>query len=96
MTKQALNDFQDHNHYSETRDSSPGAVIIDGCTVTFKRRRYGSQTYTWVFCNGESLGDPWPCINPPRSEIKQAIQGLHGGADAVPNTYEDTYPGQRL
>ena len=42
----------------------------------FDRRRYGNTTYTWVEVkhNDEwlSLGDPWPCVTPKRSELKQA------------------------
>jgi hypothetical protein len=44
--------------------------------LRFERRRYGSTTYTWVEAEigGEwvSLGDPWPCITPKRSEIEAA------------------------
>jgi hypothetical protein len=45
--------------------------------VTFERRRYGRQTYTWAYIqiNGErvSLGDPWPCITPKKTELQEAV-----------------------
>jgi hypothetical protein len=47
--------------------------------VIFERRRYGRQTFTWAFVTlpGEterlSLGDPWPCLRPPRKEIDAAV-----------------------
>jgi hypothetical protein len=44
--------------------------------VRLDRRRYGQAFYTWaqVLHNGEwlTLGDPWPCSNPKRSEILAA------------------------
>jgi hypothetical protein len=40
---------------------------------SFKRRRYGRTTYTWAFVkygsDWLSLGDPWPCLTPKRSEL---------------------------
>ena len=46
--------------------------------LQFERRRYGRATYTWVYAeiNGKmvSLGDPWPCITPKRSEIEKAVE----------------------
>lgn len=41
---------------------------------SFSRRRYGRTTYCWadvVLPNGETLdlGDPYPAINWPRSEL---------------------------
>lgn len=62
--------------------------IIDGHELMFERRRYGSQTFTWVSllrgpkpAPGQdyapdawvSLGDPWPAINPARAELLKAI-----------------------
>lgn len=42
----------------------------------FTRRRYGSQTYTWVEVRfGDQwldCGDPWPCITPKRQELIDA------------------------
>jgi len=42
------------------------------------RRRYGSQTFTWVRVvlpdhSTIDLGDPWPCITPKRAEVERAI-----------------------
>lgn len=51
--------------------------IVDGIPLSYTRRRYGSTTFTWVdaFIGGEwvSLGDPWPCIKPKRSDIIREI-----------------------
>jgi len=57
---------------------------IDGYDVTFRRRRYGTTTYTWATIdnNGEavSLGDPWPCIMPSKENLSRAIKLiLQGG-----------------
>lgn len=45
--------------------------------LRFERRRYYRTTYTWVEAeiNGQwvSLGDPWPCVTPKRSEIAEAV-----------------------
>jgi hypothetical protein len=45
--------------------------------LSFERRRYGRTTYTWVYVNLDgrwvSLGDPWPCVTPKRSEIREAV-----------------------
>jgi len=58
-------------------------VVIGGYPVRFERRRYGGRdgtTYTWAHAQiegqWESLGDPWPCINPPRAELAAAIEYL--------------------
>ena len=56
-------------------------ILVDGIQVTFQRRRYGRTTYTWVYANinadtslgCECLGDPWPCIAPPITEIRRAL-----------------------
>jgi hypothetical protein len=41
------------------------------------RRRYGDTTFTWVSVqvNGQwvSLGDPWPCITPPKEQLRKQI-----------------------
>lgn len=52
--------------------------IIDGKPICIReRRRYGTTTFTWLeaLINGAwlSLGDPWPCINPPLASIREAI-----------------------
>ena len=53
-------------------------VIVDGVKISFVRRRYGRTTYTWLhaFINGawDTIGDPWPCLNPPKREIKEALK----------------------
>lgn len=55
--------------------------IVEGVLINYQRRRYENTFYTWVmaYC-GEwvSLGDPWPCSRPKRSEIIQAIQLAKG------------------
>lgn len=49
-----------------------------GVPIRFKRRRYGGQTFTWVYAQIEGnwipLGDPWPCIRPKQSEVAAAIK----------------------
>jgi len=51
-----------------------------GHDVLCERRRYGRQTYTWLYIklDGEltQLGDPWPCVNPARSEVQAAVEYL--------------------
>ncbi len=53
---------------------------IDGHEVSFERRRYGTQFYTWAYVkinNGWiSLGDPWPCVHPKNNELAKAIKSL--------------------
>ncbi len=54
------------------------ALPLNGANLRFKRRRYGeSTTYTWVkYYTGDKwldLGDPWPCLNPTRAEIRESI-----------------------
>ncbi len=49
-------------------------------TFSFHRRRYGKkQFYTWAYIKGPdgsplSLGDPWPCVNPKKSELIEAAR----------------------
>ena len=49
-----------------------------GHRLTYKRRRYGTTTYTWVTLHVEgeeiTLGDPWPCIVPKSSEVEHAVK----------------------
>jgi hypothetical protein len=47
--------------------------IYNGLEFAFKRRKYGQCTmYTWAWVKHNDswldLGDPWPCINPPRAD----------------------------
>lgn len=46
----------------------------------FERRRYGKQTFTWVHVKvdgvWQEIQDPWPCVNPKKSEIKEAAEKL--------------------
>jgi hypothetical protein len=53
-------------------------VKVEGHTVRLERRRYGRGFYAWayVICvDGSeiSLGDPWPCASPRRSELAAAV-----------------------
>lgn len=47
------------------------------------RRKYGHKTYTWAYVlyNGAwvSLGDPWPCITPKKSELHTAALAITRG-----------------
>ena len=60
------------------RDMS--SMVIDGVLypLRYTRRKYGSKTYTWIetTINGENrdLGDPWPTLNPKRSEIEETLR----------------------
>lgn len=67
-------------------------VRIGEYSVGFERRRYGPRSsptfYTWVYLQTgpdgwESLGDPWPVLNPKRAEILEAIRLLHARDAAV-------------
>ena len=53
-------------------------ATLNGVELHYTRRRYSNCTFTWVeWWNGtewKSCGDPWPCINPPHKQIKQAIE----------------------
>lgn len=48
----------------------------DEFLIRFERRRYSNVTYTWAEVKlGDywiSLGDPWPCITPKRTELADA------------------------
>ncbi len=52
-------------------------ITVDGQTLEMERRRYGETTYTWVYLvahgNRLQLGDPWPVLNPKRTEIREAL-----------------------
>jgi hypothetical protein len=42
------------------------------------------RTITWAYLvQGDNdwiqLGDPWPCLNPPRKQLEEAISVLEGG-----------------
>lgn len=60
-------------------------ILILGQEVSFERRRYyGKQTFTWAYLKHadgtfESLGDPWPCVTPKRSELETEIRRMIGG-----------------
>lgn len=67
-------------------------VNIGEYSVAFERRRYGPRSsptfYTWVYLqtgpdDWVSLGDPWPVLNPKRSEILDAIRLLQARNAAV-------------
>lgn len=51
----------------------------DEFEIELTRRRYSNKTFTWaeVRLGDEwiSLGDPWPCLNPKRSELIAAAVG---------------------
>lgn len=52
-------------------------IDLSGYIVSFERRRYGTQFFTWAYVKlGEEsvcLGDPWPCVTPKRDELRAAI-----------------------
>lgn len=53
-------------------------AVVEGVPVSFERRSYGrSVMYCWVEAHLDgrwvSLGDPWPCITPRKSELADAI-----------------------
>ena len=56
------------------------SLMIDGVQypLRYTRRKYGSKTYTWIetTINDKNLdlGDPWPTINPKRSEIEETLR----------------------
>lgn len=54
-------------------------TTFEGRQVEFTRRRYGASaifTRVRVQHQGEwvSLGDPWPCITPPKAELRRDIE----------------------
>jgi len=57
----------------------PKEGYLNGYDITFERRHYGKQTYTWVYVQFDnettwySLGDPWPCLTPRRVELHNAV-----------------------
>lgn len=60
---------------------NPLTMKVDGLEygITFERRRYGKTTFTWVSVQPSQgtlfdLGDPWPVLNPKRTEIEAAIR----------------------
>lgn len=61
-------------------------TTVHGHEVFVERRRYPGTTYTWAYIklDGEyvGLGDPWPCINPPRKQLAAAIKYV---TDVVPD-----------
>lgn len=64
-----------------TQSKPSTRVIEDGdqkYELMFIRRRYGNTTFTWVdvWHNGTwlSIGDPWQCITPKKSEMLASIR----------------------
>lgn len=62
--------------------------LVDGVELSVSRRRYGNSTYTRVSARlneGEpwnqwvDLGDPWPCVTPKLSEVRDALRWELGG-----------------
>ncbi len=61
-------------------------ITVLGHEVILERRRYpsyGGTTYTWatLICGPRfeetsyvSLGDPWPCLTPPKKELEAAVR----------------------
>ena len=55
---------------------------INGKRIEFKRRRYGSCTFTWAHIvegtgrdeTWHVLGDPWQAVRFPISELKRRIE----------------------
>jgi hypothetical protein len=58
-------------------------TLKTGDEISLVRRRYGSLTYTWVSVRlcGQwvSLGDPWPCITPKKTEVLTEIERAKRG-----------------
>lgn len=59
-------------------DGRPVHAVVEGVPVSFERRSYGRGVmYCWAEAHldgsWESLGDPWPCITPRKSELVEAI-----------------------
>jgi len=53
-------------------------AILDGVPLNLVRRRYSNCTFTWAeaLLGGQwvSLGDPWQSINPPTTQLREAIE----------------------
>lgn len=71
--------------------------ILDGIELSVERRRYDTTTYTWVYARlneGEtweqwvSLGDPWPCITPKLSEVRESLNMALAGR-VIPSYYKE-------
>jgi hypothetical protein len=64
-------------------------------SIHFSRRRYGrgesTTIYTWadVLVDGAwwSLGDPWPCINPPREQLRREVRRVLSGVETEGRAY---------
>jgi hypothetical protein len=61
----------------------PPDRYVDGIPLRLIRRRYGRTTYTWahiIQANSDRLlwieTDPWPCINPPKAELEEAVRAF--------------------
>lgn len=66
-----------------------GTQIL-GHEIAYERRRYSNCTFTWAYAKIGGkwvlLGDPWPCINPPRKQMEGEIQRTTA-ATAIPTTW---------
>ncbi len=54
-------------------------IEVLGVPVVLERRRYSNKTFTWASIvkpdgDWDSLGDPWPCLNPPKKQLEEAVQ----------------------
>lgn len=60
-------------------------IAVEGVTAEVtERRRYGTQTFTWVeFTTPDKVrhgcSDPWPCVTPKRSEVEDHARRLAEG-----------------
>ncbi len=61
-------------------------TTINGYKLFVERRRYSNRTFTWVSVEISteastglrSLGDPWPCVIPARSEVMESLNRVLG------------------
>jgi hypothetical protein len=60
-------------------------IEVKGHPVKLERRRYSNKTFTWAYlilgdesveANWKQLGDPWPCINPPKRQLEAAVDAV--------------------
>lgn len=79
----------------------PRRGYLNGYSVKFVRRRYGRQTYTWLWAKRddddgpmrEMPCDPWPCASPKRAEVHaEVLRCLYGIPAGSPTGSDRTGP----
>jgi hypothetical protein len=63
-------------------DLERNQIDVKGAIFSFRRRRYGRQTFTWLWYKNENdqwteyKGDPWPSVRVPMKDLLKVREEL--------------------